>query len=483
MPTVIHKPILPKYTESVRFYISLENADLVNLLSVELSEIVHTIDASGNITESQDAIKLYDWDSFSAKKITLNYKRNAYGRNKLISYTFTLNYTGRPNNIEKITVNFATIPYPVDSAPIPIYTVGHVDSITNIVFIPEKDMKDKIEDFPYYVSEIIKKAFFKERTLKSLSKYFNYFINPNYASYNNDTGLYAAPDKAELIEFCAGKIILHDLDYNDVSDRNYCVSEYYNFGTLLHELGHQLFFLSDEYKDDGSGAVDYHILDNYSNIWEDSYKASIVANPINRRVTKLKYGNDIYYKVCKSKCIMNDPSEKKVYAYDTVCSDRVKYVIHNRAYHNNMMLHILKTEDGNKKYTQENEPFRSDFIFKGTKQIRVQVDYKNNEFVIDKSSMVICPGNVPYLKGNNNMLYVNYLNQVGTCLNSYRLYAQESIIKKLNNAVQQNKTAGNISMSLLIPYNEEIKKIELFYKEQKIAALSLDFKEYRQLFV
>lgn len=138
MPTVIHKPILPKYTESVRFYISLENADLVNLLSVELSEIVHTIDASGNITESQDAIKLYDWDSFSAKKITLNYKRNAYGRNKLISYTFTLNYTGRPNNIEKITVNFATIPYPVDSAPIPIYTVGHVDSITNIVFIRKR---------------------------------------------------------------------------------------------------------------------------------------------------------------------------------------------------------------------------------------------------------------------------------------------------------------------------------------------------------
>ncbi|MEY2561792.1 MAG: hypothetical protein QOG51_2207 [Verrucomicrobiota bacterium] len=315
----IHRPIFPAGSEQVTFTLSQIEGTVD---SVNLYEVVANVDASGNLSGATPEALLKTWSSPSFP-VTYT-KSSGYGDNKYITYRFEVAGNSHTYNH---TISFATNPYPVVDAAAPVYVVGDIDRVLNSVFVPDADMAGNMGQFLTGVADDIDLSFHREAWVRRFRSAYNFFVNPATAQAGDyDAGTpHVYPSNDANLSFAQARIILHSATKRDFSDGTYVGTEYFNRGTILHETGHLLYGMADEY----GGGVHWQN-DKAPNNWNSLAVAQSAAPGVGKTSSDaVQIGGDPWWKLCDGNCMMLNTG-LNIFPYDQPCRDRIFLTILDR---------------------------------------------------------------------------------------------------------------------------------------------------------
>ncbi len=140
----------------------------------------------------------------------------------------------------------------------------------DIVFIPDKSYNNDTNLFLQHLNQIIQNSFNStpvpngSTIIKDNINKFNFYYIEKEGEINWNTYEIKPPENFyEECSFYDGAAMVHLDDHRDFSLGIMFTSENYNFGTILHEFGHSIFGLADEYCCDSY----YFEPEPYKNIW------------------------------------------------------------------------------------------------------------------------------------------------------------------------------------------------------------------------
>lgn len=316
----IHAPIYPSSGQTVTFTLDRIDGPVEN---VKLYETVQTINSSGTVTATSSTVLLQEWND---PGFPLNFtKRGGYSSNRIVNYRFEV--YGNDKHYTH-NVKFATRPYPVANQPAPVYIVGDINSVLDLVFIPDTDVNT--DTFYNAVRKDIHEVFHGEDYIRRFRNSYNFFINPftgHAHDYDTETRDHETPSNWDQLSFAEGKVILHNRNIRDFAepDKKLFSAEYYVKGTLLHESGHNFYRLADEYGG-GSHWQEEHLPNNWQTLADCRNDASGRGMQTS---DAHQMGTSGWYKLCPASCVM-ESSGTNMHPYERPCRDRILYALINR---------------------------------------------------------------------------------------------------------------------------------------------------------
>ncbi|MEM3399272.1 MAG: thrombospondin type 3 repeat-containing protein [Candidatus Micrarchaeia archaeon] len=160
-------------------------------------------------------------------------------------------------------------PCPACPQCIPLYIGSTPDRAIDVVFIPTREYSGNLSGFISDAENMINNGYFAEPTINASRRYMNFYVynTTRFASFSvNDKGecSWGAPDDwNEVCPHADGGVIVHREGCRDYASGNVFSTEFGSLGTLVHESGHGLFGLADEYCCDSH----YWQPDPYPNIY------------------------------------------------------------------------------------------------------------------------------------------------------------------------------------------------------------------------
>ncbi|MCJ7662843.1 MAG: hypothetical protein MUO24_01230 [Desulfobacterales bacterium] len=328
----MHNPIYPTNGEDVTYNLNV-SVSHGSIKAIKLYETVSSIDAQSTVTPGTESL-LQEWnftDTPNSTSVTFT-KTRGYEANKLVQYRFLVKIkrnwiwsTSRSHD-----VSYATRPYPVPNQPAPVYVQGDVDHVFDVVFIPDTDITN-MTTFRTECRNMITDAVFAESTVRNWNRQFNFYINhepgtaTDYDRIATD-GLHQTPTNWANLSFAEVKVLMHQNNLRDYAYGGLFSTEMQNRGTMMHEGGHSMFVLADEYP----GGAHWQE-EEFPNNW--STLASAQADAPHRHKTAVdanEIGTTGWYKICNDNCQMN-VSGLNLSNYDLPCGDRVIYMILDNA--------------------------------------------------------------------------------------------------------------------------------------------------------
>ncbi|UCF70182.1 MAG: hypothetical protein JSW49_08260 [candidate division WOR-3 bacterium] len=324
----MHDPIYP--TKGADIVYSLDVWAYNGVANVKLYERVYSLDASGSISFGAEML-IHEWDPpGTPNSTTLEYKKvGGYAANSLIRYRFLVK--DKLGNTRSHHVIFAIDPFPFTAHPAPVYVQGDINHVFDVVFIPDTDITD-MAVFRSHCRSMILDAIFAENTIDHWwNRQFNFFINPDRgtatdANRISQDGLHQKPANWANLSFAEVKVIMHQNDLRDYAYGKLFSTEQQNRGTMMHEAGHAMFHLADEYP--GGSHWQEAILPNN---WATLQAAQADAPSRHKTAADaVEIGTDGWYKICDDNCQMK-LSGLNLSHYDLPCGDRVIYCIIDNA--------------------------------------------------------------------------------------------------------------------------------------------------------
>lgn len=458
----IHYPIYPSDSERVTFILNrLEgNIDTVKLYISE-----STLDNTGNIknVKEEQLIKFWTNPSFPLNDTSIS----GFGKNKLVTYRFEVSGNGIHYNHK---ILFATSPYPIINDPAPVYIVGDVNCVLNCVFIPDIDLVDNLPLFYKSVFDNIDSTFHLESFISRFRNSYNYFINPISAVAGTkdsvrDSYRYSSHHKKPLnrdsLKFAEAKIILHKSTLLDFANNGYVGSEYFNRGDILHETGHSLYRLHDEYEKGFHNEESF-----FPNNWKFLINAQKVSYIYNKPIESAKEINDSkkYSKLCDSSCSMNNAG-LNIFPYDTPCKFRILKILSDKAgfkqdsifqtYNEKKKIEMLNnfTELNNSKF---NPTFLIDVV---NKYIDVQYAVFDKKLNVDITENVHFRGNINEDNDSSRIINLRFEDIDNNIVNDYFI-AIPPVIRICGDKSGIFKFNGEKS-EIYVPSNSNITKIKI----------------------
>ncbi len=319
----LHYPIYPSGTQDVEYTVSVGASG--GIKRIQLFETVSSITAAGVITAGTEAL-VQTWDvSGSPASHTVSYtKTGGYGSNKLVAYRFLV--TDQSNKTRSHTVSYAIRPYPVANQPAPVFAQGDVDDVFDIILIPDTDITD-MDDFRDNCHNMIRNTIHREPSMNLLNHQFNFYINPltgtatDYDRISVD-GHHLLPANTVEMSFAEVRVLMHQNNLRDYSWNGIYSTEMDRPQTFIHEGGHGMFGLADEY----SAGAHWQAADLPNN-WASLAAAQADAPGRNKTAADARQiGTSGWYKLCTDNCPMISGSAL-LFDYDTPCEQRVIFEI------------------------------------------------------------------------------------------------------------------------------------------------------------
>lgn len=328
----MHSPVYPTSSEGVTYRLDVSASSGV-IKQIKLYETVSSINAAGTVTSGTESL-LQEWnfsDTPNSTSVTFT-KTKGYEADKLVQYRFWVkikwNWIWSTSRSHDVT--YAIRPYPVADQPAPVYVQGDVDHVFDVVFIPDTDITN-MNTFRTECRNMIMDAVFAENTVRNWNRQFNYYINPETGTATDydriaTDGLHQTPVNWANLSFAEVKVLMHQNDLRDYASGGLFSTEMQNRGTMMHEGGHSMFDLADEYAGGSHWEADI-----YPNNW--STLAGAQADAPDRHKTAAdarEMGTSGWYKICDDNCNMK-LSGLNLSHYDLPCGDRVVYMILDNA--------------------------------------------------------------------------------------------------------------------------------------------------------
>ena len=335
--TAVHDPIYPSSGESVTY--KLEAQSRLGIRKLRLYETISTVSALARLTPGNEVL-LEEWVfPDQPESVQVNHTNSSgYPENGFITYRLWVS-TGPWGSIGGVTthsreVSFAIRPYPVVGQPAPIYAQGDIDKAFDIVFIPDTDITN-MQAFRQNCSKMITDAVFAEPSIGPwLSQQFNFYINPERGTATDydrrdEDGHHRVPSNWANLSFAEAKVLMHANSLRDYASNIYpglFSTEQQNRGTMMHEGGHSLFALADEY-DSG----EHWQASDYPNNWTTLAGARADASTRHKTAADAReIGTSGWYKLCVDACPMKVSGLLRN-DYDAPCTDRVIFSIFDNA--------------------------------------------------------------------------------------------------------------------------------------------------------
>ncbi len=318
-----HVPIYPANGDDVVY--TLETSSSSGINKIKLFETVSTINSSGTIIPGTETL-LQEWAiSGSPTSYTQSFTKNGgYSTNRLVNYRFEVTNGNGSDRTHDVT--FAIRPYPVTNQPAPVYVQGDVDYVFDIVFIPDTDITD-LAIFRSHCRSMITDAMFDDHMIRFWNRQFNFYINPargtatDYDRISTD-GTHQVPSNWANLSFAEAKVLMHQNNLRDYASGGLFSTEQQNRGTMLHEGGHSLFDLADEY----SGGAHWQAAELPNN-WSTLAVAQSDASGRHKSSSDARQiGSTSWYKICADNCQMNKSGPNHV-SYDEPCDDRLIFTV------------------------------------------------------------------------------------------------------------------------------------------------------------
>lgn len=323
-----HDPIFPESDEDITYTLTTSSSDGIE--SIQLFETVSSINALAVITPGTESM-INEWTpAGSPNEITVNFTKDGFPDNSYITYRFEVrNGRGKTRSHE---VNFVTSPYPVTNHPAPVYAQGDVEKVFDVIFIPDEDIND-MAAFGDHCRQMITDALFADPTVKLWCRQFNFYINTetgratDYDDFMADRDvLHETPSNWANCTFAEAKVLMHRISLRDYASGGLYSTEQQNRGTFLHESGHGLFDLADEYNS-GSHWQAAELPNNWTTLTGAEAEA-----PSRHKIASdaQEMGTTGYYKICDDECNMKTTGVIATF-YDEPCGDRVTYMVLDKA--------------------------------------------------------------------------------------------------------------------------------------------------------
>jgi len=360
----IHDPIYPATNEDITYTLVEVVADN-GIQSIELYEWAQDVDESGNLSGG-NWVELHRWgtdpdctppnctplpSSFPILKEVANTQEPVTP--KFIQYKFVVTDNDGETYPNPNIVGYATHPYPPSSAPsdgnkkpAPVYVQGDIDQMMDIVFIPQgkrepeegepEEPDVEIKDMDAFYDNcllMIVDGVFGDEMTRPYSRFFNFYINP-LSGIATDADLRIAHqlpinNQSEL-SFAQARVIMHlpmvQGEFRDHAEYKTFSTEQDRPATMLHEAGHVLFGLADEYE--GGLKVPPK---NLPNIWLEEEDAIKAASYRHKDVGDVSPISEVY-RICNENCqMLVDSTGTDTAGYDLPCQDRVCFTINQNA--------------------------------------------------------------------------------------------------------------------------------------------------------
>jgi hypothetical protein len=317
----LHNPIYPTASQAVTYSLERVSAGAIN--AAELHETISTINSSGVLTPGTETL-LQSWSSPSGDLSFV--KTSGYSANQMVTYRWVVKVQEDGREREKnYRVTYAIGPYPVPNQPAPVYVQGDPDDVFDLVFIPDSDITD-LNAFRDHCRQNIRNAFFDEPHTRLWRKQFNFYINPIIGTARAaGAGPHIPPTNNAQLAFAEGRCLMHRLSFQDFANGGIFSTEQENRGTVMHESGHALFRLADEY----CGTTTYFAEPNSPNLWNTQAGAEAAADDYGscksladvRQITSEDCSKN-WWKLCVGDCQMLT-SGLNHSTYDCPCRSRI----------------------------------------------------------------------------------------------------------------------------------------------------------------
>ena len=329
--SAIHDPILPTSSQAVSYDITAESS--AGIKKIQLYETINSINSSGTVTAGTESL-LETWNvSGNPTTHTVTHtKASGFGSNRLVQYRVVVTNGDNKTNTETIT--YSTRPYPVSNMPAPAYVQGNPDDVFDIILIPDSDITN-MNTFRDNCSEIILNSIHREPTMRVFSHQFNFYINPltgtatDFDRRSTD-GNHQMPTNNANLTFAEVRVLMHQNTLRDYAMAGGIFStEWDRPQTFIHEGGHAMFGLRDEYC-----LSTCREQAEIPNIWKLRADAEAAAPDYGKTVSDVTRicsasGTDCF-KICGTSCPMRSGSAL-LFNYDRPCEDRVIFEIFNNA--------------------------------------------------------------------------------------------------------------------------------------------------------
>ncbi len=163
-------------------------------------------------------------------------------------------------------VSFAAGDWPWSNYAIPIYGHGKPENRIDICFVPDEDYNQDWSSFIADMEELVYDGFFLNEMFKDYHVNWRFYYTRNEGNAEDYPSEPDLPFKESIVTDINVFAILHSTDFRDARWGDVFTTEPDNIGTALHETGHAVFDLADEYSGDGG----YWELTEYSNLYETS---------------------------------------------------------------------------------------------------------------------------------------------------------------------------------------------------------------------
>ena len=332
MITALHDPIQPSSSQQVTYEITAESSE--GIKRIELYETINTINSSASVTAGTETL-LRTWNvSGNPNSHTVTFtKSTSPGSNRLIDYRIVV--TNGDNEKRTSTVTYSTRPYPMPNVPAPVYVRGHPDDVFDAVLIPDTDIDD-MDDFRDECKDMIANTVYREPTMKLFNHQFNFYINPERGTATDfddigTDGTHQLPSNNSNLAFAEVRVLMHQEILRDYAMSGGIFStEMDRPQTFIHEAGHAMFSLRDEYCTSNCNPQS-----TIPNVFSSRADAEAAAPDYGKTASDVKRtcssssATDCF-KICEDDCPMiSGPA--LFFDYDRPCEDRTIYEILNNA--------------------------------------------------------------------------------------------------------------------------------------------------------
>ncbi|MFK7807915.1 MAG: hypothetical protein AB8F74_08975 [Saprospiraceae bacterium] len=220
------------------------------------------------------------WEGNGQQEMTLNHRyAKGFPKHSQVEYIFkVIDLQG--NVSERLAIfDAGTSPWPQDK--ILLYSACRVDltETFNLCFFPDVDFKKDWKDFLEDTHKLIFDGFHESNVMNDRKERWTFYYTKQeadglkIAQEFTDPKHYPEFMKSEMITGIDAFGLLHKKPYSDGAylygnihflAQNVFTAESYNHGTAIHEMGHAVFQLSDEY----NGCACFQPTEGFSNVFE-----------------------------------------------------------------------------------------------------------------------------------------------------------------------------------------------------------------------
>jgi len=264
--TLRHTPFHPGNNQNVTFQIHAtdgEGVKEIRLYVYEYELYLNNGVASANIRAGGTWGLVKTWNiSPSSTNVDVSHTLSGFPANSLITYkAVVIDTDGTSKDGE---IGFAAGDWPWPHLAIPLYGHGAPASRIDICFVPDEDYNQNWATFLADMEDLLYNGYFLNEMVNNYRGNWYFYYTRNEGDANESPRRLVLPPQASSMTNIDVFAILHNTVFRDARSGNKFTTEPVNIGTAVHETGHAVFNLADEYCCDGG----YWELTTHANLYD-----------------------------------------------------------------------------------------------------------------------------------------------------------------------------------------------------------------------